>query len=141
MPSIENNKQFVLSFIDAMSRGDAQAIADSYTDNGVLHTLGNTLISGQYSKEQIRAFAGSVLESFPSGLKFSISGITAEGNRVAVEASSEGEHVSGAHYSNRYHFLFELENGRIAVLREYMDTETVTEILCGGQRPASNSAQ
>ena len=61
-----------------------------------------------------------------------------EGERVAVEAHSEGRHVSGATYSNEYHFLFVFREGKLAVLREYMDTERVTDILCGGQRsPAS----
>jgi ketosteroid isomerase-like protein len=59
----------------------------------------------------------------------------AEGNKVAVEASSEGEHVSGLTYSNDYHFLFEFNDGKLLRLKEYMDTEQVTDVLCGGQRP------
>jgi len=52
-----------------------------------------------------------------------------------VEATSRGDHVSGQVYSNDYHFLFELQDGKILHLREYLDTERVTEVLCGGQRP------
>ncbi len=61
--------------------------------------------------------------------------MTAEGERVAVEASSSGVHASGQRYKNQYHFLFEFRNGRVLHLKEYMDTEQVTDILCGGQRP------
>ena len=36
---------------------------------------------------------------------------------------------------HRYHFLFRFKDGLIVELKEYMDTERVTDILCGGQRP------
>ena len=56
---------------------------------------------------------------------------------MAVEAESRGDHVSGQVYNNLYHFLFEFDDaGKLKVLKEYMDTERVTEVLCGGQRPA-----
>ena len=56
-------------------------------------------------------------------------------DRVAVEAESSGEHVSGNTYTNQYHFLFQFRDGLVVQLKEYMDTERVTDILCGGQRP------
>jgi ketosteroid isomerase-like protein len=61
--------------------------------------------------------------------------MTAEGERVAVEAESLGDHASGQVYSNLYHFLFEFRDGKLLSLKEYMDTERVTEVLCGGMRP------
>jgi ketosteroid isomerase-like protein len=59
----------------------------------------------------------------------------AEDEKVAVEAESEGEHISGQTYTNEYHFLFEFKKGELIKLKEYMDTEQVTDVLCGGQRP------
>ena len=53
----------------------------------------------------------------------------------ASHHGSEGEHVSGQTYSNEYHFLFEFSGGKLRRLKEYMDTERVTDVLCGGQRP------
>lgn len=129
------NRDFVLRFFQAMNDGDVDFIAGAYADDGTLQTMGNTLISGVYTKEQIQAAAGGIYEAFPEGLRFDILGITAEGDRVAVEATSEGQHISGQTYSNHYHFLFELRDGRILRLKEFMDTERATDILCGGQRP------
>jgi uncharacterized protein len=71
---------------------------------------------------------------FPQGIRFTIQAMTAEGERVAVEAESEGMHVSGRLYSNQYHFLFRFREGKVVEFKEYMDTERVTDILCGGQR-------
>ena len=135
MSQLEENKEFVRRFLDAMNRGDVQAIVDAYAADGYVWTMGNTLASGQYDKQQISEFAGGIYEAFPKGIRFEVLNMTAEDDRVAVEATSEGEHVSGAPYRNRYHFLFTLRDGKLASLKEYMDTELLTEVICGGQRP------
>ena len=133
--SISRTKKFIQSFFEAMSEGDTDAIVNAYHPEGRVETMGNTLISGSRGLDEIKSFAPAVLESFPNKLKFTIKNITTEDNRVAVEAESTGEHVSGQHYNNQYHFLFELKDEKIYRLKEYMDTELVTDILCGGQRP------
>ena len=133
--SISRTKEFIQSFFEAMSEGDTDAIVNAYHPEVRVETMGNTLISGSRGLDEIKSFAPAVLESFPNKLKFTIKNITAEDNRVAVEAESTGEHVSGQHYNNQYHFLFELKDEKIYRLKEYMDTELVTDILCGGQKP------
>lgn len=134
----EVSRAVVTRFFDAMNRGDVDYIVNAYAADGCLQTMGNTLISGTFTREQIAASAGGIFEVFPEGIVFTILGMTVEGERVAVEATSEGKHVSGQIYSNHYHFLFELENGKLLRLKEFMDTERVTEVLCGGQRPTAD---
>lgn len=135
MSDIEQNKTIVRDFIEVIGQGDVEAIRNAYTEDGYCQTMGNTLISGKFSRDQVAMAAGRIFEAFPAGVQFEIVNMTAEEDRVAVEAISHGDHVSGAHYSNHYHFFFRLRDGRIAELREFMDTELVTDILCGGQRP------
>lgn len=132
----DENKQRVRDFFAAMNRGDSEAIVAAYADDGQLWTMGATLISGQFTRQQVRAAAGQIFEAFPQGITFHITGMTAEGEKVAVEAESEGLHSSGQLYTNSYHFLFTFRNGELLELKEYLDTERVTDILCGGQRPA-----
>jgi hypothetical protein len=134
--TIEQNKAAVRRLFEAMNAGDGSAIADAYADDGEVWTMGRTLISGRFGGAQIRAAAGAIFEAFPQGIRFEILGMVAEGDKVAVEATSRGQHVSGQVYTNEYHFLVEFRDGRIHRLKEYMDTERVTDILCGGQRPA-----
>jgi len=135
--TIESNKRAVQQFFDAMNTGDVQVIVDSYADDGRLQTKGNTLISGTFSKDQIAQSAGGIFEVFPEGIRFTILSMVAEGDKVAVEATGEGLHVSGQVYTNEYHFLFEWRAGKLVRLTEYLDTERVTDILCAGQRPAA----
>lgn len=135
--STEQNKQIVIDFFDQMSNGNVKGFLDLYHEGGAVWTSGNTLISGTQKKAAIQEFAGGIYDAFPEGLKFKIISMTAEDDRVAVEAESEGMHVSGVKYQNFYHFLFILKDSKVLLLKEYMDTEKVTDILCGGQRPVS----
>ena len=136
MTEIERNKQFARDFFAMLSRNDMPAMLDAYADDGYCITMGNTLISGRYSKAQIAQAGDAVLSLFPQGIRFEIHHLTAEEDRVAVEAESFATHVSGKLYNNKYHFFMRIRDGKLVELKEYMDTEMVTEILCGGQRPA-----
>lgn len=129
------NKALVERFFASMNAGDVPAIIDAYTEDAEVWTMGQTLISGKFGKAEVSEAAGRIFEAFPRGIRFTILAMTAEGERVAVEAESRGEHASGAIYSNQYHFLFAFRDGKVRLLKEYMDTERVTDILCGGQRP------
>jgi ketosteroid isomerase-like protein len=131
----ETNKAIVMRFFDALNKGDVEFIVDAYAADGCVQTMGNTLISGIFSREQIAASAGGIFDVFPEGLTFTALSMVGEGDKVAVEATSAGKHISGQTYTNEYHFLFEFRGGKLLRLKEYMDTERVTDVLCGGQRP------
>jgi ketosteroid isomerase-like protein len=138
MSEIERNKEVARQFIENMSNNNVAAIIESYDDDVKIYTMGNTLISGVVNKTQAKEFAGQVLNAFPKGIKFVIHNLTAEDDRVAIEAESFADHVSGKYYNNKYHFFMRLKDGKVTELKEYMDTEMVTEVLCGGQkRPAA----
>ncbi len=134
MSEIERNKEIARKFFVSMSNGDIAAIIDSYAEDVKIYTMGNTLISGVSDKARAKEFAGSVLGAFPQGIRFVIHNLTAEGDRVAIEAESFATHVSGKPYNNKYHFFMRLRDGLITEFKEYMDTEMVTEVLCGGQK-------
>jgi ketosteroid isomerase-like protein len=126
------NKELARRFVDAISRGDIDTIQRSFADDGTVWTLGTMPISGTFTKDQVRTASRRVLELFPKGLKMTIKGITAEDDRVAIEAVSHGIHSSGREYSNTYHFLMRARDGKIVEWREYMDTMHANDVLCGG---------
>ena len=134
MSEIERNKAVARQFIENMTNNNIAAIIESYDDDVKIYTMGNTLISGVVNKTQAKEFAGQVLNAFPQGIRFVIHNLTAEDDRVAIEAESFATHVSGKYYNNKYHFFMRLKEGKVIELKEYMDTEMVTEVLCGGQK-------
>jgi uncharacterized protein len=135
MTTETDNKARVRQFLADLSAGNVDGAFAAYAKNGCVETMGSTLISGVSEYPELRGAIASIMEVFPTGINFTVRGMVAEGEKVAVEASSEGEHVSGQTYSNDYHFLFEFDKGKLIKLTEYMDTEQVTDVLCGGQRP------
>jgi ketosteroid isomerase-like protein len=89
-------------------------------------------ISGTRTRDQVAEASRGVLGVFPHGLKFTIKTLTAEDDRVAIEAESYGRHASGRTYANQYHFLMRVRGGKIAEWREYLDTMHANDVLCGG---------
>ena len=134
MSEIERNKDIARKFFNDMSNNNIAGIIEAYDDDVRIYTMGNTLISGVVNKTQAKDFAGQVLGAFPQGIRFEVHNLTAEGDRVAIEAESFATHVSGKYYNNKYHFFMRLKDGLITEFKEYMDTEMVTEVLCGGQK-------
>jgi len=134
MGDVLSNKRVVAEYIAALGRNDVPALMEMYTDDMCLRVPGSTCTSGVYDKAQLRELGARVPEFFPGGLAFVIHGMVAENDLVAVEAESTGVHVSGKPYNNRYHFLIRLRGGRISEVREYLDTEMVQDVICGGAR-------
>jgi uncharacterized protein len=64
---------------------------------------------------------------FGGGLRYSIESITAEDDRAAVEARSQGTFTDGEPFANRYVFMFRVRDGQIASVYESMDTVKVNE--------------
>ena len=48
---------------------------------------------------------------------------------VAIQAESDTVAANGKKYQNRYHFYFRFEGDRIALVREYNDTNHVREVF------------
>ncbi|MEM9704723.1 MAG: nuclear transport factor 2 family protein [Pseudomonadota bacterium] len=134
--SIEAHKATVRAWFDVLMRNDVDALLNLYHDEMRLWTAGKTLISGWKSKDQIAMFASQILDAFPDGMTYHVHTMVAEGDFVAVEAESDSIHASSNQYKNQYHFLFRFKDEKIIEVKEYMDTELVTDVLCGGERPA-----
>jgi ketosteroid isomerase-like protein len=49
--------------------------------------------------------------------------------RGELEARCEAALTDGSHYDNTYPFLFQFENGKIALAKEYNDTRHSTETV------------
>ncbi|MET0248251.1 MAG: hypothetical protein ABW164_00815 [Sphingobium sp.] len=62
-------------------------------------------------------------------LKSTPIGVTAQGERVAIEAVSHGNLSNGEHYSNNYHFLVIVREGKVAQVKAYFSTRLAAEKL------------
>ena len=92
---------------------------------------GSWPLGGTHDRQSVKRIYALVRERFPDGLRLELTGITVEGERVAVEAEGYGCRRDGRVYSNRYHYLIIVRDGKIQSRREYIDTIHANDLLCG----------
>lgn len=128
---IEANKQLVANAWGAVSRGDVDAFLGALADDVTWTFFGTHRFAGTFrGKAELSAklFAplGEVLEG---GIRIHIDALTAEGDRVVMEARGEAATKAGARYDNTYCVVVTVRDGRIVAVREYLDSELVTAVF------------
>ena len=126
------NKQTVTDFWRAFSESRFEDALARLADDASWWVSGTTSLSGTYSKRAFSELVAGVTENTEQGVQIEPGHLTAEEDRVAMEATSHGLVKNGKTYRNRYHFLHVLRDGEIVEVREYMDTEHVTEVFGNG---------
>ncbi len=129
--SIEDNKRVILGFFENLSAGKGDAVMGTLADNATWWVQGNFPLSGTKTKAEFGALVGELGSKIDGGLRVTPKGITAEGDRVAVEAESYAKMKNGKTYQNTYHFLFIVRDGKIQSVKEYLDTIHANAVLCG----------
>lgn len=127
---IEDNKKVVMGFFEAMNSGNAGAAMGALADSATWWVAGNFALSGTKTKAQFAELAGGLASKIDGGMRLTPLGVTAEGDRVAVEAESHAKMKNGKTYQNQYHFLFQVRDGKIQAVKEYLDTIHANDVLC-----------
>ncbi|WP_026910497.1 nuclear transport factor 2 family protein [Patulibacter minatonensis] len=128
---VETNKQIIRDFMVAFGSGDIPATMDFMTEDATWWVAGTMCLSGTYSKAEFEKLLGGVVVNCKQPISLTPEAFTAEGDRVAVETESYTETNEGKVYNNHYHFLFVLRDGKIAQIKEFLDTQHAAEVFCG----------
>lgn len=132
-PEVVAGKQLVHNFLAAMNRMDVDAIGALLTDDATWTMPGDLPVSGRYEGRaavlgDFLANAAALFE--PGSLRFEPQTIVAEGRHAIAEYTGTGRAADGQReYRNRYCMVFELRDGRISAVREYLDTAHVRHAL------------
>lgn len=127
----EANKKLAQGMIDALSTADEAWVAEHYADDFRIWVTGSLPFSGVNDRAGALAGMPAVLDLFPDGLEFTAHSMVAEGDTVAIEATSSGKTFRGDQYSQEYHFVMRARDGKITEWKEYMDTEHARKVLVG----------
>lgn len=127
----DDNVLIAKRFAETFSTGNVEAIVASLAPDAEYWVSGSIEgMSGSYSPEELGKLLGGVTTIYKSGaLQITPTATTAQGNRVAVEAEGYAELNDGRVYNPKYHFLFEITNGQITRVREYLDTKHAFDIF------------
>ncbi|GMU69082.1 MAG: nuclear transport factor 2 family protein [Steroidobacteraceae bacterium] len=136
--SLEDNKRVVRDFLGHYAAGRYDAALDMLAADSTWWLPGHPQefpAAGSVDKETVRRRLAANLKLLPHGLEIDVGAITAEDDRVAVEAESRATLVDGSRYHNRYHFLFVVRGREIVLVKEYLDTLHSSRVL-GAARAA-----
>jgi uncharacterized protein len=133
MMSVEENKRMVLHMLDCLSTWKSDEVLACMNDSAtwVFEVVSDSLpqLQGPMSKTALSTQMKELSRVLPSGVRLVVTGVTAEGDRVAVEAQGHAVTARGKNYNNRYHFLFEMRAGKVQAIREYNDVLLVKEVV------------
>ena len=127
----ESNKQTVARFLELFSAGAVAETMAMMTDDATWWVAGTMPISGTYTKPQFEKLLSGVLDVCTGPIRIEPREWTIDGDRVALEAESFVDTRNGRRYNNLYHFLHIVRDGKIVMVKEYLDTQHAAEILCG----------
>jgi ketosteroid isomerase-like protein len=124
-----DHKLRVEQVMDAMSRGQVRPLFDAMAEDVTWRWMGVNQWSRSFEGKQIvmdKLFAGAAETLSPSS-SVQVHFIHADGDCVVVEHSGRNEMPDGRRYDNNYCWVLRFEAGLIQEVREYMDTQLVTE--------------
>ena len=132
---VEKNKQIVRDAYKEVSRGDAEGFLKRLSEDIEWYFIGSHRFSGtmkgkQQIIDELFTVLGDELEG--DGIKLEIRQLIAEGDKVVAEMQGTARNASGKDYNNTYNLILTLKDGLITEIREYLDTELVTEVFGRG---------
>ena len=128
------NKETALGFFDAVLNGDSDRATSMLTDDCEFFFAGDLPVSGRYDATSGIGTWATIRAMADGSVTFDFGAVTAEDDRVAIEAESRGS--SGERtFNNQYHFLFRFRDGKISQVKEYFDTLHVWAYPVGGGAP------
>ena len=129
MTTIEQNRQLALDFYRRFDGGDIAGVLELMADDCSYWLAGKAGTSPTagvaHTKAQMAEIFERMAQHLEGPLRMTVKSTVAEGDKVAVEAESRGQLRSGRVYNQEYHALMTIRDGKIAAVREYMDTEHV----------------
>jgi ketosteroid isomerase-like protein len=113
---IEENRATALELVASLGAGSPDL--SLMTEDAAWWAPGR----GTYGNAEFAGIARAFAGMFAAPSIITVHGVTAEGDRVAIEAEGHAELTNGKTYRNRYHYLFIFRGGKICEARLYNDT-------------------
>ena len=132
-PEVVAGKQLVHDFLAAMNRMDVDAIGALLTEDATWTMPGDLPVSGRHEGRDavlgdFLANAAALFE--PGSLRFELEAVFVDGPHAIAEYAGSGRAADGRReYRNHYCMVFELRDGLIRAVREYLDTAHVRDAL------------
>jgi ketosteroid isomerase-like protein len=128
----DDAKTILSRYVAAVEAGDAETIRDSFAESATWTLAGEMPISGTWEGRNaiIDEFLATAMSNYePGSVNLEITGMIAEGDRVALQWTSRARTLDGQPYENDCIGVFTVSDGKIQSVREYMDTHYAFKAL------------
>jgi len=134
MPAAKNaNEQAVLDFFEVLSTGDLVALVPHLHEDASWEPMIKDIPgAGRHQGRDaiINDFLAPIRGAFREGdPKTHVDIMMSDGDRVVCESHATGHKADGKPYNNRYAWVFELRDGKVLNIREYMDSLYVAKFF------------
>ncbi|MBV8629960.1 MAG: nuclear transport factor 2 family protein [Silvibacterium sp.] len=130
MPERPSPKAVALAFLADVSAGRLDDAFNRVIPDVAWEMIAPAPYGGTMNRAGAAKFFAEHFGSKLSGpLVLAVETVTAEADRVAVEARVQANTKSGPPYENRVHFLIFVEGDKIVALREYIDSATLIAFI------------
>jgi ketosteroid isomerase-like protein len=132
-----DNKQRVQYVMSVMSQGRIGPLFEAMAENVTWRWMGVSQWSRTFEGKQavVDTLFGGATDTLSPGSSVEVNFVHADGDYVVVEHSGRNALPDGRRYDNNYCWVFRFQNGLIQEVREYMDTQLVTETF-GPDQPS-----
>ena len=121
-------ERVAFAFFGALGAGDFEK-ARPLRDDAMCWTILGTGVPGagtHVGPDAIFSMMAPIRALFePGSPVITLTRLTSDNNTVVMETHGGGRFMDGRPYDNRYVMSLDVKNGKIAALREYMDTHYV----------------
>jgi uncharacterized protein len=132
--SATDNKRLMQDIFSELSRGNIEPFFEAMADDMRWTWMGTGRWSHTFEGKEsvVNGLFGAVRETLSESFDVIPHHFIAEGDHVVVEHSGRNTTPDGRPYDNRYCWVCRFADGRLREVREYMDTELVTETFGAG---------
>ncbi|WP_399893354.1 nuclear transport factor 2 family protein [Streptomyces sp. BBFR51] len=116
--------QVVLGFLGDLNDSNLAEAFDRVDPDATFWLAGKEWsVGGTHDRDGLQKLLGEkVGPLLTEPLEVKVVGITAQGERVAVEVEVSGPTKDGSRYENQMHILYVVRDGKIVTVKEYHDT-------------------
>ena len=125
------NEQLVRETWDAVGNHDIDTFLANLADDVTWTFFGSHKFAGTFNGKEdlLTRLLEPINGVIENGIRLDIRELHCDGPVVIVEAKGEARSTSGLEYNNDYCLVITCNNDKIQHVREYLDSELVTEVF------------
>lgn len=132
-----DNKRLMQGIFAEISKGNLEPLIDAMAEDMKWTWMGTGRWCHTFEgkKSVVNELLAAVKETLSESFEVIPHNFIAEGDHVVIEHSGRNTTSDGRPYNNSYCWVCRFADGRLCELREYMDTELVTETFGKDEAP------